>query len=387
METIISQQISNPNIRQNMNRKIIWTILILCVTVPLSVLATLYFVNPSTHLQLTKKSDFCYGPIAFMHEQGTRIHWCTNEKVESQQVGYPSSNDSSKSHYHSTFVNSTNFNYSLPGSNIQQTYYLPEVIKKFVIMTDTHNNSKYTSLLNNIEFDFMLHNGDNCEDGDLSELVTGFANWPTKPMLFATGNHDYDFNNFAHVTERPLHYFQQIRNIGVFVIYTLNGQDVDAFNFLKDNAHLALDSEHVFIISHQPTYTTGEHGSNKTLSVQMERFIDTHQNLNLRAVFSGHSHVFTAFKRNDLFYFVNGVGGGALDKVHSEKKMGERVWITEELHGGLVEVDEKSYGYQYHLDSYSKFTRTEVQFDGNRITYSIRDLDSNEVVQTYEQTF
>ncbi|CAL6061449.1 Calcineurin-like_phosphoesterase domain-containing protein [Hexamita inflata] len=89
--------------------------------------------------------------------------------------------------------------------------------------------------------------------------------------------------------------------IGVFVIYTLNGQDVDAFNFLKDNAHLALDSEHVFIISHQPTYTTGEHGLNKTLSVQMERFIDTHQNLNLRAVFSGHSHVFTAFKRNDLF--------------------------------------------------------------------------------------
>ncbi|CAL6013412.1 Hypothetical_protein [Hexamita inflata] len=145
METIISQQISNPNIRQNINRKIIWTVLVLCITVPLSVLATFCFVNQSTRLQLTKKSDFCYGPIAFMHEQGTRIHWCTNEKTESQLVGYPSTNDSSKSHYHSTFVNSTNFNYSLPGSDVQYTYYLPEVIKKFVIMTDTHNNSKYTS--------------------------------------------------------------------------------------------------------------------------------------------------------------------------------------------------------------------------------------------------
>ncbi|CAL5974496.1 Alkaline_phosphatase [Hexamita inflata] len=113
----------------------------------------------------------------------------------------------------------------------------------------------------------------------------------------------------------------------------------------------------------------------------------SHSPKDIRAVFSGHSHVFAAFKRKDLFYFVNGVGGGALDKVHSEKKMGERVWITEELHGGLVEVNDQSYGYQHHLDSYSKYTRTEVQFEGNTIVYTIRDLDTNEVVQTYEQTF
>ncbi|CAL6041121.1 Calcineurin-like_phosphoesterase superfamily domain-containing protein [Hexamita inflata] len=388
MNTIISEQ-TGQSLKPK-NRKITYIVIgliIICLTTFVSILVISMNHQKSKQVNSSKKSDFCYGPIAFMHEQGTRIHWCTNEKVESQLTGYPSTNDSSKSHYHSTFVNSTNFNYSLPGSDVQYSYYLPEVIRKFVIMTDTHTNTKYTSKLNEIDFDFMFHNGDMTNDGTLQELATGLANWPTKPMLFATGNHEFDFTNFQQVTQRPLHYYQQIRNIGVFVVYTLDDQDKDAFNFLNDNAHLAEDSEHVFIITHNPTYATGGHGAISKLSKKMEKFVDTHQNLNLRAVFSGHNHVFTAFKRNDLLYFVNGVGGGNLNDVYSKKKMGERVWKTEELHGPLEEVNDQSYGYQHHLDSYSKYTRTEVQFDGNRITYSIRDLDSNEVVQTYEQTF
>ncbi|CAL6077386.1 Alkaline_phosphatase [Hexamita inflata] len=370
---------------------LIIAIIIICITVIGSVLLG-YFLyqqpkqTQNQQMMSVSQSELCYGPLAFMHEQGTRIHWCTKEKVESQLVGYPSSANT-KSHYHSTFVNSTNFNYSLPGSDVQYSYYLPETIKNFVVMTDTHGNPKYTNLLNEIDFDFMFHNGDMCENGDLSELEVGFANWPVKPMLFATGNHDYNFNKFNHVIERPLHYYQQIRNIGVFVIYTLNNEDKDAFSFLNDNAHLAEDSDHVFIVTHNPTYATGGHGAISKLSKKMEKFLDTHSYLNFRSVFSGHNHVFTAFKRNDLFYFVNGVGGGHLNDVYSKQKMGARVWKTEELHGPLEEVDDQSYGYQYHLDSYSKYTRTEVSFEGNKIRYVIRDLDTNTILRTYEQTF
>ncbi|CAL6070808.1 Alkaline_phosphatase [Hexamita inflata] len=144
---------------------------------------------------------------------------------------------------------------------------------------------------------------------------------------------------------------------------------------------------YLFIVTHNPTYATGGHGAVSKLSKKMEKFLDTHSYLNFRSVFSGHNHVFTAFKRNDLFYFVNGVGGGHLNDVYSKQKMGARVWKTEELHGPLEEVDDQSYGYQYHLDSYSKYTRTEVSFEGNKIRYVIRDLDTNTILRTYEQTF
>ncbi|CAL6041139.1 Alkaline_phosphatase [Hexamita inflata] len=65
----------------------------------------------------------------------------------------------------------------------------------------------------------------------------------------------------------------------------------------------------------------------------MEKFIDSHTELKIRAVFSGHNHNFAAFRRNNLMYFINGVGGGSLHPVYDQSEMGGRVWKTESLHG------------------------------------------------------
>ncbi|CAL6041202.1 Alkaline_phosphatase [Hexamita inflata] len=335
----------------------------------------------------SKFPEFCYGPLAFIHEEGTRINWCTYKMQKSYLPGFPSQSNII-SNYHSVFVSSTSFNYSIPGRDTVYNYHLPSQITKFIVISDTHQNTKYTSTMDT-NYDFMIHAGDMCTDGQLSELETGFKNWPTKPMLFTRGNHDYQyqFSQFKRVNARLNNYFQRIGNISFFSVYIqYHRNNQKAHSFLEKNAHLAVNSQHVFIVVHCPPYATGGHGAVKSYSQMIEKFIDEHSELNIRAVFSGHNHVFAAFRRNGVFYFVNGVGGGALNSVYSEGTMGERVWRTEELHGGLVEINEKSYGYKWHLDSYLKFTRTEVELQNDKIVFSILDLNTNTVFQTYEVT-
>ncbi|CAL6013348.1 Alkaline_phosphatase [Hexamita inflata] len=324
----------------------------------------------TTIVQWSKLPEFCYGPIAFIHEEGTRIHWCTYKQTKTHLSGQkPESN--SRSNYHSVFVNSTQFSYQIPGIKAQYSYNLPQTISKFFVMSDTHNNTKYTSPLNNIDFDFLQHNGDLCKRGHLNELQTGFKNLPTKPMLFATGNHDYGYQQgqfVKHVTQRPMNYFQKINNLFFFSVYIQHGLENDAFEFLSQNAFKAVSAEHVFISVHFPPYATGKYGANKTLSLKMENFIDSHPQLKIRAVFSGHNHNFAAFRRNNLMYFINGVGGGSLHPVYDQSEMGGRVWKTESLHGPqeVIVGDDASYGYQYHLDSWLKYTRTEVEFQSEK---------------------
>ncbi|CAL5974634.1 Alkaline_phosphatase [Hexamita inflata] len=368
-------------------RKLIHLITTLVVFL-LSISVSIWITITIADIQ-SKFPEFCYGPLAFIHDDGTRINWCTYKMQKSYLPGYPSKSKA-LSNFHSVFVNSTSFNYSIPGRDTVFNYHLPSEITKFIVISDTHTNTKYTSTMST-DYDFMIHAGDLCNDGYLSEIYAGFQNWPTKPMLFTRGNHDYffQFDHFKRVTSRPLHYHQKIGDLFFFSVYTQHGNHKSALKFLEANAHLALNSKHVFIVVHNPPYATGGHGANKPLSVTIEKFVDNHPELNLRAVFSGHNHVFAAFKRNQLLYFVNGVGGGYLHFVHSYEQMGERMWTTDELHGpqAVIDGDDKSYGYQYHLDSYLKYTRTEVTFEQNKIIYSIRDLDTNMVFKTYEEAF
>ena len=46
-------------------------------------------------------------------------------------------------------------------------------------------------------------------------------------------------------------------------------------------------------------------------------------------------------------------------------------------------------GYEFHADSFRKFTRTEVELDQRvrRVTYVVRDLESWEVLAEYSQSY
>ncbi|CAL6013360.1 Alkaline_phosphatase [Hexamita inflata] len=359
----------------------VFGIILTIACIPISIVFLVQMINIQS-----KFPEFCYGPLAFIHEKGTRIHWCTYKLQKSYLVdSRPKS--AALSSYHNVFVNSTSFSYQIPGLSTQFEYHLPQAITKFIVISDTHTNTRFTSTMST-DFDFMIHCGDMSNKGNLSELQTGYQNWPTKPMLATFGNHDYrfKFNHFKRVNTR-MNYYQQIRDIGVFFVYVQHGQDKKALKFLNKNAHLGENAEHVFIVVHNPVYATGDEGAVIKISKKVEEFIDSHQNLNIRAVFSGHNHVFAAFKREGIFYFVNGVGGGGLNPVYNKDEMGERVWQTESLHGQLEVLNDQCYGYEWHLDSWLKYTRTEVEFKNGVIVYSIRDLETNAVLQIYEQSF
>ncbi|CAL6006532.1 Calcineurin-like_phosphoesterase superfamily domain-containing protein [Hexamita inflata] len=131
-------------------------------------------------------------------------------------------------------------------------------------------------------------------------------------------------------------------------------------------------------------FSTGEFGSHQYFSQKIESLIVDHPELNIRATFSGHDHLFSAFQKGRQYFFVNGAGGGGIDQM-TDSSYGVRKWPREELHGALPTVADNCYGYDLHLDSWMKFTRTEVNILKDKIVYDVRDLDSDVILQSYEQ--
>ncbi|CAL6104401.1 Alkaline_phosphatase [Hexamita inflata] len=243
------------------------------------------------------------------------------------------------------------------------------------------------------DFDFMVLCGDQSYGGSVSDYEKAFKNFPTKPLIMAMGNHD-EPGDFLLVNGRPKNFYQQVHNIGYFFIHVqrstpiVNDQVDAAFEFLNNNKQLSQSTEHVFIVVHYPVYSAGYFGSHPYFSKKLEQFIDNNQKMNIRSVFYGHDHNFGAFKRKQQYFIDAGVGGGSYSKVRDKNNMLDRVWTSESLHGPLpvpASCVSKCYGYEYHLDSWLKYTRTEVNFEQGKIVYNIRDLDTDKILKSYEQ--
>ncbi|CAL6083755.1 Alkaline_phosphatase [Hexamita inflata] len=327
-----------------------------------------------------------YGPLAFIHENGTRIHWCTNELTGTQLNADQKYLNKTQSNYHSVFVNNNEkFDYSLNGYQKKYQFYLPPIITKFIVMADIQTVNTYISTMDK-DYDFNVLCGDYSYSGLMSEYGETFSKMHTKPVLMVQGNHDEPTTDFIDsITQRPMNYFQKVRNIGFFFIYINNGHTYLAMDYLNHNYQQAIGFDHIFIVVHHPIYSTGEFGSFDYLTQEMETFIDGHPELNIRGIFTGHDHLFAAFKRNNVFYFVNGAGGAGIDQMTNPSVAYDRIWAQEELHGPLSIINENCLGYEYHLDSWMKFTRTEVTFAANKVIYTIRDLINKQVLVSYEQ--
>ncbi|CAL6014706.1 Alkaline_phosphatase [Hexamita inflata] len=337
--------------------------------------------------------DIDYGPLAIINGNQTQIHWFTKNKSSSMvTVDDIIYSDDAKSNYHNILVNQTNFSYQVSAiSNQVFTYSLPSAISKFVVLTDIHSNSHYLEQMST-DYDFALLCGDYSYGGMAHEFSKTFRKTHNKPLILAAGNHD-SIGQVDQLITRPTNFYQKIGDNGFFFIYVLNNDLVwhsylnhsrtdAAFNFLEQNLHLSENDSNVFIVSHQAVYSTGDFGSIAYFTTKMEDFMSKHKTNQIRAVFSGHYHVFNAFRNENVYYFINGAGGGPLDHV---KKQGARSWTEEELKGPMDAKGDGMMGYQYHLNSYRKYTRTEVELQQGKITYIVRDLDTGAVLNTYEQ--
>ncbi|CAL6009840.1 Alkaline_phosphatase [Hexamita inflata] len=335
-----------------------------------------------------------YGPIQIINGNQTQLHWYTKQRTPSVvQIENETYNDQSLQNYHNVLVNSSNFKFSvnnrLQQPNIQNS--LPQVIKKFIVMTDVHLNNEYMISMDQ-NYDFNLMVGDYSFGGLPHEFAKCFSNIHHKPLLLAVGNHD-ELGYISSIIQRPTNYYQQVGQLGFFVINVLQTGNIyssqfvskqrvdEALTFIKENLHIADTAEHIFIASHHAVYSTGFYGSSEYFASKMEQFLDQNSNSRIRAVFSGHDHVFASFKRNGVFFFVNGAGSTAQDMTVS----GKREWSTNILNGPLERKSKNDWGYENHLKSFLRVTRTEVNIIQNGLRFDVRDLESQEIVATFDQ--
>lgn len=210
-----------------------------------------------------------------------------------------------------------------------------------------------------------------------------------RKVVLEAGNHDL-CGTFTKNTNATANEAVRIGNVE-FLVLQIHQKDaftntrVDpalmegAFAFLDE--HLATDDpeiEHRFVVVHTPVYSTGEFGSDELFTPRFEQFIDAHGQSRIRAVLTGHDHVFAVFKRNGVYYKLTGSGGAKLDAVH---RLGSRSWPSEVLEGPLEgDGSAKSMGYEYHVYSKPANTKTQVFLTKQSIRYVATDLATGEVV-------
>ncbi|CAL6093851.1 Alkaline_phosphatase [Hexamita inflata] len=340
-----------------------------------------------------------YGPLTILNGNQTQVHWYTTKQSPTVlRSNESTANMSHFSRFHNVFVNSTQFEYQIegPGFNSSDThsFKLNGQVKKFSVMTDIHSNNRYLSQAP-ANADFMILGGDYSNGGRGHEFAKSFRDAPNVPYLMAVGNHDV-LGNSEDLVLRQENFYQKVHNVGVYVLFVLNrglfkGQYVNntkadaAIQFLEQKIKQNND-EHVFIVVHHPVYSTGNFGSNKYFTTLVEKFLDEHQNSNIRAIFTGHDHQFASFQRNKQFIFVSGGGGGDITNMMSILH-GKRTWSTPNLKGPQQILNDNCMGYQYHLDSRLMSTRTDVTFEAHKIKYSVVNADSLNVEHVYEQVF
>ena len=90
---------------------------------------------------------------------------------------------------------------------------------------------------------------------------------------------------------------------------------------------LQTDAEHVFLTAHVPVYSATLSNFDEMWAGRIEEFLDN-TNHKVRAIFTGHEHLFSCYNRSNVLIMVNGNGGGTMEPLF---KGG-----FDELHGPLT---------------------------------------------------
>ncbi|CAL6005731.1 Calcineurin-like_phosphoesterase domain-containing protein [Hexamita inflata] len=188
------QNIDRKNIRYNILSGICYSLFILVVVD----LIVFFVQNPPVN----------YGPITIINGDQTQIHWYTEDEQTFNLTSTAGTFSYQK--YHNVFVNSSNFNFTIPGITILSNYQykLPPVISKFIVTTDLHSQSKYIKAMNQ-DYDFHLMAGDYSSGGLAREFAGTFNGIHKKPLILAVGNHDR-LGDVDQLIPRPTNYYQKI---------------------------------------------------------------------------------------------------------------------------------------------------------------------------------
>lgn len=174
--------------------------------------------------------------------------------------------------------------------------------------------------------------------GDLMLRGTNEAEWlaftncskpvtAKMPFYLARGNHEENSESAEEILKQHVYfplerfYYSFRQNHCLFIILDTQEKDEDRAILGKQRSWLfsQLDSatadtsvSHIFLFMHQPLYPQGNHkGSNLKNADELHARVLEHKKI--RAVFSGHDHIFNRFIKDNMVYLTTGGGGGSLN--------------------------------------------------------------------------
>jgi len=146
------------------------------------------------------------------------------------------------------------------------------------------------------------------------------------PLFIARGNHESNdsaseilLHQYGHIASIPFYYTHAEKNTFFIVLDTyekgfegaIAGDQLVWLEHQLDSASLEPSVNHIFIFMHQPLYPQGKHmGEDLSNANELHQLFLKHKKI--RAVFSGHDHMFNKYVKDGMIYITTGGGGGIL---------------------------------------------------------------------------
>ena len=148
------------------------------------------------------------------------------------------------------------------------------------------------------------------------------------PLFIARGNHENNdpasellLHQYGRIVSNRFYYTHSEKNTFFIVLDTFEkGSEgailADQFGWLErqlDSVSLDPSIVNIFIFMHQPLFPQGKHkGEDLKNADELHQLFLKHKKI--RAVFSGHDHMFNKYVRDGIVYITTGGGGGVLYK-------------------------------------------------------------------------
>ena len=203
-------------------------------------------------------------------------------------------------------------------SDIQQGYGV------FSILSENIGDLEPTPLASFCCGDIMLHAANEVEWLSFEHVTEPIVR--KMPLFIARGNHDGNdsvaeimLHEYGHIRSDRFYYTHSEKNAFFLVLDTYErnkegsvvGEQLDWLRHQLDSASSDSSISCIFIFMHQPLYPQGRHkGQNLSNADDLHQLFLQHKKI--RAVFSGHDHMFNKYVKDSLCYVTTGGGGGVL---------------------------------------------------------------------------
>ena len=320
-----------------------------------------------------------YGPVFFLRGDGVNVHWAgESSKMMIDEKVATSALDVGR--FHNFTTEQEKFTYGPENAQFERIRRLDT----FQVVSDLHCGQEQLSRLFTDFSGLTLNLGDLTSFGTASELQWALKHFSGRQLVFCPGNHELFGKQLSRMgfSEKSLNFCVPFDNAAVVVLTVQHKVFIETANVGRARADAALEylnnaleqnreKEHVFIAVHVcPFLSDGDLGPTDEAYAQgLLEAIKAHPNV--RAVFSGHDHLLSAFRVGNCFLKMAGPGGRWHVSYDAKKQRPPRPGLS---------------GAPFHLFTEDRpHMKTLVAIGEHQIVYRFVDIMDGAVVQEITQ--